>query len=272
MTVLDAIILGLLQGLTEFLPVSSSGHLVLAQELLNISHEGDISFEVFVHFGTCLSVVAALREEVVAILVSFFHAARQPRLVSHMYRTDEFFRLGVFILLGSLPAAVVGLRFEHDVEVLFNDPKLVSVMLMITGFILFLTRKANPNDEVKVGLGSSMIIGIAQAVAVIPGISRSGSTISAGLFCGVSRQHSAKFSFLLALPVILGATLLKTRDLFLTPLGSEKVLTLFLGTVVSAISGYFAILVLLNVLRKRRFSWFAYYCFLVGILGILFIG
>lgn len=272
MTVVQAIILGLLQGLTEFLPVSSSGHLVLAQELLNISHEGDISFEVFVHFGTLLSVIVALRKEVVAILSSFLMAFRYPKQIGLLYRTDEFFRLGVFILLGSVPAAVVGLRFEHQVEDLFNDPKLVSVMLLITGFILFLTRYANPKEEIKVDLGSSIVIGIVQTFAIIPGISRSGSTISAGLFSGVSRENSAKFSFLLALPVIFGATLLKTREMLLAPPAGDKVLTLFLGTLVAAISGYFAIIFLLNVLRKRRFSWFAYYCFLAGILGVLFVG
>lgn len=272
MTIIQAIILGLLQGLTEFLPVSSSGHLVLMQELLNVSHEGDISFEVFVHFGTFLSVLIALHKEVIAILSSLAHAIQHPRSISDQYENDEFLRLAVFIVVGSIPAAIVGIRFEHTVEQLFSDPKLVSVMLVITGFVLFLTRYANPKDDTKVKLGSSILIGCAQAIAIIPGISRSGSTISIALFTGVSREQSAKFSFLLALPVIFGATLLKTRDLISTPPPAEKISTLIVGTIVSAVAGYFAILFLLNLLRQRRFSWFAYYCLLVGILGVLFVG
>jgi undecaprenyl-diphosphatase len=272
MTIIDAMILGLLQGLTEFLPVSSSGHLVLAQELLGISHRGDISFEVFVHFGTLLSVVGALRKDVIGILSSVSKAVRQPQRIGILYSTDEFFRLVVFILVGSVPAAVVGLSFKHDVELLFDDPKLVSVMLMVTGFVLYLTRFANPRDNKRVGLGSSIIIGCTQAFAIIPGISRSGSTISGGLFSGVSREQSAKFSFLLAVPAIFGAAILEVQELFLGPANGDKVLMLMLGTIVAAVSGYFAILLLLNLLRKRRFSWFAYYCFLAGILGVLFVG
>lgn len=272
MSFVDAMILGLVQGLTEFLPVSSSGHLVLAQELLGISHHGDISFEVFVHFGTLFSVIAALRKDVFGILSAIFSALGKPSEVRELYRTTAFFRVAVFILIGSIPAAVVGLRFEESITKLFNDPKLVSVMLMITGFILFLTKFANPREDKNVGIRSAIAIGCAQAFAIIPGISRSGSTISTGLFSGVSREQSAKFSFLLALPAIFGATLLKTRDMFLAPPTTEKVLTLAMGTIMAALSGYIAILFLLKLLRKRRFSWFAYYCFLVGVLGVLFIG
>lgn len=272
MTIIQAIVLGLLQGLTEFLPVSSSGHLVLAQELMKISHEGDISFEVFVHFGTLLSVLTALRKEVIAILLAIGTALKHPRNIRQMYKTDEFFRLGVFIVISSIPAAVLGLKYQHQVEDFFNDSKLISVMLMVTGFLLFLTRFANPKDGVSVGLGSSIIIGCAQAIAIIPGISRSGSTISAGLLSGVSRENSARFSFLMAVPVIFGATLIKSGELIVSQPPVDRILILAVGTGVAAISGYAAINLLLRVLRKGRFSWFAYYCFIVGILGVFFVG
>lgn len=272
MGIFEAILLGALQGLTEFLPVSSSGHLVLAQEIMGISHEGDITFEVFVHFGTLLSVLYAFRKDIGAIVMATYRVLLHPRSFGHMYRNDEFFRLAIFILVGTVPAAVVGLRFEAQIASLFSDPKLVSVMLMITGFILFLTRFSNPKEGVRVGLGSSIIIGFAQAIAIIPGISRSGSTISAGIFTGVSREHAAEFSFLLAVPVILGATLLKVGELAASPPGMEKMLSLIAGTVVASIFGYGAIRLLLDLLRKRRFSWLAYYCFLAGVLGVLFVG
>ncbi len=272
MTIVQAVLLGILQGITEFLPVSSSGHLVLAQELLNISHEGDISFEVFVHFGTLFSVLVTFRREILEILSAFVALFKRPRDFPVLYRSNEHLRLGIFIVIGCFPAGIIGLMYEHQVENLFADPKLVAVMLMITGFVIFLTRFVDPKKDAQVGLISSIIIGCAQAVAIIPGISRSGSTISAGLFSGVSRENSANFSFLMSIPVILGATLLKMRELFSSPPPASKLLTLLAGTCVAAISGYFAIQVLLDILRKRKFSWFSYYCFAVGILGILFVG
>jgi undecaprenyl-diphosphatase len=271
-TAYQALILGLLQGFTEFLPVSSSGHIALGQELLKISHEGDISFEVFVHFGTFLSVLVVFRKEVLAIFRSFVAAFKSPPSIVTRYRVDEFFRLGVFILVGSIPAAVVGLTFEREVEMLFTDPKLVSVMLMITGLILYLTKFAKPMEGRSIGLGSCAVVGCAQAFAIIPGISRSGSTISTALFAGVSQENSARFSFLLALPVIFGATLMKSSQLVQAPPSSDKLLALSVGTMVAAVSGYAAILLLLNILRRGKFSWFAYYCFIVGVLGVLFVG
>lgn len=272
MSIFDAILLGILQGLTEFLPVSSSGHLILVEELLHVSHDYDIAFEVFVHFGTLLSVVLMFWKEIKSIVFSFVGGILKPSSIKHLFKNDDYFRLAVFIIIGCIPAGLVGVLFEHQIEFLFTDPKFVSVMLLITGLILFLTKFAKPKDDSKVGLLSTIIIGIAQAVAIIPGISRSGITISSALFSGVSRQNSAKFSFLLALPVIFGATILKTKELFGSPMNSTRLIPLVVGTIVAAVFGYIAIRLVLSILQKRRFSWFAYYCFIVGILGILFIG
>jgi undecaprenyl-diphosphatase len=272
LSIFDAIILGILQGLTEFLPVSSSGHLILVEELLHISHDHGIAFEVFLHFGTLLSVVLMFWKEIKSIVFSFIGGLLKPSSIKHLFKNDDYFRLAVFIIIGCIPAGLVGVLFEHQIEILFNDPKFVSVMLLITGLILFLTKFANPKDDSKVGLPSTIVIGIAQAIAIIPGISRSGMTISSALFSGVSRQNSAKFSFLLALPVIFGATILKTQELFRSPITSTQLIPLVVGTIIAAVFGYIAIRLVLGLLQKRRFSWFAYYCFLVGIVGILFIG
>jgi undecaprenyl-diphosphatase len=272
LSIFDAIILGILQGLTEFLPISSSGHLVLVEELLHISHEADIVFEVFVHFGTLISVVIMFWKEIKLIVLSFLGAIIKPSSIKHSYKNDDYFRLAVFIIIGCIPAGLVGVLFEKEIELLFADPKFVSVMLLITGLILYLTKFANPKDDSKVGLPSTIVIGIAQAVAIIPGISRSGITISSALFGGVSRENSAKFSFLLALPVIFGATVLKLGQLVQTPISADKVIHLVVGTATAAVFGYIAIRMVLSLLQKRRFSWFSYYCFIVGILGILYIG
>ena len=271
MTVFEAAILGLIQGLTEFLPVSSSGHLVLTEHLLNIHTSSDITFEVFVHFGTFLSVVVVFWKDVVGILQSFVRAFIPFRLSKDYYREHEHFRLAVAILIGSIPAAVIGIRYEDSIAQAFTDPKLVAVMLVITGLILFLTGLAKPQEGRRVGLVSAFLIGCAQAMAIIPGISRSGSTISAALYLKVEPYHAARFSFLMSLPVIAGATLLKTKDLIMDGGASEGLFTLFVGMAVSFGSGYVAIKVLLKIIERGKLRWFSLYCLTVGILGILFI-
>ena len=270
MTIVQAVILGMVQGLTEFLPVSSSGHLVLVEHLLRVAPTGDITFEVFVHFGTLCSVVVVLWAEIVAMGKSFLKAFTTFHFVDQ-YRNSEYFRLGIFILLGSVPAAIIGIKFESDVAAAFTDPKLVAVMLIVTGLILFLTRLAKPSAGKGVGLGSSILIGIAQAFAIVPGISRSGSTISMGMYLRVAPVQAARFSFLLSVPVIAGATLLKTKELVEHGMSWHLMVPILTGTVVSFVCGYLAIKVLLRIVEQGKFSVFAFYCLFVGTIGILFL-
>jgi undecaprenyl-diphosphatase len=270
-TILQAAILGLIQGLTEFLPISSSGHLVLAEHLLNIKTSTDITFEVFVHFGSMMSVVAVFWKDIVGILQSFFRAFVPWRFGPAYYREQEPFRLSISILVGSIPAAVVGLRYEHAIAEAFTDPKLVAVMLVITGLLLFLTGLAQPVQGKKVGLLTALAIGIAQAFAIIPGISRSGSTISTALYLKIDPYHAARFSFLLSLPVIAGATLLKAKDLLANGGAEESFVVLAVGMAVSFASGYGAIKLLLRIVERGKIRWFSLYCLVVGVLGIIFI-
>lgn len=270
MTILQAIILGIVQGLTEFLPVSSSGHLVLVEHLLRVPHSDDITFEVFVHFGTLLSVVVVLWNEVVQIMRSFLGAFRGMHFVSK-YRENEYFRLAVFIIVGSVPAAIIGISFEDEVSAAFTDPKLVAVMLVLTGLILFLTRLTPPSSGKRIGIISALVIGLAQAVAIIPGISRSGSTISTGMYLRISPLQAARFSFLLSVPVIAGATLLKTKEIIEHGFSLEYILPILVGTVVSFGSGYLAIKFLFRIVEKGRFSVFAFYCLFVGTIGIIYL-
>lgn len=271
MTILQAAILGLIQGLTEFLPISSSGHLVLAEHLLRVQTSSDITFEVFVHFGTLMSVVVVFWNDIVGIVQSLFRAFVPWRLGSMYYREQEPFRLSVHILVGSVPAAFIGLRYEHAIAEAFTDPKLVAVMLVITGLILFLTGLARPVQGKKVGLWSAIVIGIAQAAAIIPGISRSGSTISTALYMKIDPYHAARFSFLLSLPAVAGATLLKAKDLLANGGASESVVVQLTGMVVSFASGYVAIKFLLHIIERGKIRWFSLYCLVAGVLGIIFL-
>lgn len=271
MTILQAVILGIVQGLTEFLPVSSSGHLVLVEHLLGVPVTDDITFEVFVHFGTLLSVVVVLGKDIVEMSKSFLEAVMAIHLTKKHYQENEYFRLGVYILLASIPAAVVGIRYEDEISAAFTDPKLVAVMLIFTGLILYLTRLSRPAEPKNIGLFQALLVGVAQAIAIIPGISRSGSTMSMAIYLRVTPIQAARFSFLLSVPVIAGATLLKTKDLVSGGFTPGYMVPILVGTMVAFLSGYVAIKFFFRIIEKGRFSFFSYYCLVVGTLGIMFI-
>jgi undecaprenyl-diphosphatase len=271
MSILDAIVLGLVQGLTEFLPVSSSGHLVLVEHLLNVPTSTDITFEIFVHFGTLVSILLVFWHDVVKIATSVVKGSAHPSRWKEQYVNDEYFRLGMLMLIGSMPAAYVGLTYEDELTQAFADPKLVAVMLVITGLLLFLTRLAKPKEGKQIGVITAFIIGMAQAAAITPGISRSGSTISSAMYLGIPPVQAARFSFLLSLPAVAGATLLKTVEMVRAGFIHAEVLQIIVGTVIAFGSGYMAIKFLLRILERGQISWFALYCLVAGILGILFI-
>jgi undecaprenyl-diphosphatase len=271
LTILQSILLGLVQGLTEFLPVSSSGHLVLAGALFNLEPSNDVTFEVFVHFGTFLSVLVVFRDEIQRIIVAVAVGLSPFNIGKAYYRENEYFRLGIAILVGSLPAAIIGILYEDEITQAFADPKLVAVMLIITGLILFLTKLPRPRVGKRIGTRSALLIGFAQAFAIIPGISRSGSTISMALFLKHPPAIAARFSFLLSLPVIAGATLLKVSDLFRNGGAAEGWVQLVLGTLTAFASGYFAIRILLKIIQRGKLSSFSFYCLTVGALAIVYL-
>ncbi len=269
MSFLDALILGLLQGLTEFLPVSSSGHLVLGQEVLRVLHGESITFEVFVHFGTLFSILAIFWKDVWQIFSSLLDGVKRPGSIPVLIRENEHFKLAALILVGSIPAAVIGLSFKPYVERAFADVNLVGVMLLITGLVLFLTRLARPKPDKMVGWGAAVFIGFAQAFAIMPGISRSGMTISAGLFSGVAREQAARYSFLLALPAIFGATLLETFEISGAELEKQFIIVLVIGTIAAFVAGYAAIKTIFIVLKRDKFSYFSFYCLAIGLTVLL---
>jgi len=267
----NSILLGILQGLTEFLPVSSSGHLVLAEHLLGVRSRGDIAFEVFLHLGTLFSILTLFWKDIVRMIESVARAVTVPAAMKENYKHDADLRLAWYVVLGTLPAAVVGVLFEHQVESLFSDPKLVADMLIVTGVILYLTRFAHVRDNGSMNGFQSFIIGIGQAVAVIPGISRSGSTISTGMYLGVQPEEATRFSFLLAVPVIAGAALLKAKELYAAHTPIADITPMAVGAVFAYLVGILAIKFLLGVVRRGKFVWFAYYCIIAGIAGIIFL-
>ena len=265
---IKAIIIGIVQGLTEFLPVSSSGHLVIFQKLLNFDH-GGLLFEVAVHFGTLVAVVIVFREDIYKMIKAVFYL---PHAFSPVKRNEspwvKYIIFDIYIIFASIPAAVIGLTFEDKIEKLFDNVFAAFIALFVTGLILLSFRFIKQRN-LKLTMSKSLLIGLAQAFAIIPGISRSGSTIMMGIWTGINRETAAKFSFIMSVPVILGATLLKTLDLFENPIQTTELLYILVATVASAISGYFAIILLIAVIKKQKLEYFGYYCIALSIIGVI---
>lgn len=293
MTWWQAALLGLVQGLAEFLPISSSGHLVLGEHLLGLdaANAGDVTFEVFVHFGTALSILTVYRARIARILADALGALAMPSAWAEAVRPGKIerargddltydppeasggpvpsLRLALYVLLTMVPTFVGYLLFEDPLEAAFGDPRLVCGMLLVTGVLLLLTRFRPDPDGVLSPL-KAFVVGVAQTCALVPGISRSGSTICTAIYLNVDRKEAADFSFLMLLPVVLGATLLKTLDMLEVGMTVEAG-PLAVGTLVAYVSGVFAIRAVRVLVERRSLQYFAYYCFAVGVLGLVFI-
>lgn len=265
MNLIQVIILGIVQGLTEFLPVSSSGHLVIAEKILQIKSE-KIAFEVFVHFGTFMSVMVIYKKEIWGIIKALLQPFFPSKIDSF---SDESRRLLWLLLLGTIPIAGVGILFEKAVEKAFLSVFLVAIMLIITGGFLLLT-KFSKEKRTRIKSMDALLIGFSQVFALLPGISRSGFTIGTALFLGIAPKKSADFSFLLALPAISGATLLKLFECFKEKPPTHMVFNYIIGAIVAFLCGYIAIKLILDLIKKGKFQYFGYYCIGVGILSLIF--
>jgi undecaprenyl-diphosphatase len=264
----QGVILGVVQGLTEFLPVSSSGHLVLGQHLFGIT-EPALSFDISLHVGTLAAVVLVFFREILAMAGAAVRLAAAGKGAGALFRQDPDVRLLGLILAGSVPTAVLGLLVKKYAMGLFASVAFAGAMLLVTGTVLWLTRRA-PAEGVGFGgfsYGRAFWIGTAQGLAVLPGISRSGSTISAALFLGMDREAAGRFSFLLSLPAIVGAEILSLKDSLETGGLVLDAATVY-GTLAAAVVGYGALIVLLRIVRQGRLYLFAPYCWAVGLIAL----
>jgi len=254
LTILQSIWLGIIQGLTEFLPVSSSGHLVIFQHILGMK-EAPLTFDILLHWGTLIAVFIAFWDDIVAIV-------KRP-----------FCKLTYLIILGCIPAGLAGVFLQSYFEKAFESLLVVGLGLIFTGFILKRSEKISRKnlgfvDESEASYMDVLIVGLMQAIAIIPGISRSGSTIAGGLIAGFSRDFAARFSFLLSIPVILGAGLIQLKDAAITSLIGSNILPYIIGPLTAAVFGLLAIKVVMKLVRQGRLSVFSYYCYALGILTI----
>ena len=272
-TLISAMILGLVQGLTEFLPVSSSGHLVVGSALLGVGGPGSLMFDTLLHVGTLLPVLWYYRADLVQMVLALGKLGQGP---SHLWREDRGFRLAACVVIGTIPTGIIGITLEDLFERLFSSLGTVGVTFMITGAILTLTRlrpgaphEQEPDDSHHtLTAGRALLVGIAQGMAITPGISRSGTTIAAGLLLGVHRAMAARLSFLLSIPAILGAVLLQVRKV--QPGGADPLLAYAAGTAVAALSGYLALRWLVSLVRRGGLHWFAAYVVPLGVAVLLY--
>ncbi len=239
-TLLQALLLGLVQGITEWLPISSSAHLVILQEILRI--KASVFFDVMLHFATLIVIFLIFYKDVLKINLKYL----------------------LLILIASIPIAIVGFFFKAQIESFFSNLLIVSIALLFTGFLLLISKLRQGNKNIT--KLDSLIIGLSQAIAIIPGISRSGSTISTALLRNIKKEEAIKFSFLLAIPAILGATILKTLEA--NP--SDFNLNLLIGMLITILVGYFSLKFLIRIILKNKFHYFSYYCFALGLIILIY--
>ncbi len=247
MDIIEIIILGIVQGITEWLPISSSGHLVILQNYFGI--EQPLIFDIILHLGSVLVILFVFWKDIFSLIKGVIE------------RDEKSIKLIVMLVLASIPIALVGFFLKTFIESIFNDLKTVGFSLLFTSLILFLSRYPKTKNKT-LTYKNTLLIGIAQAIAILPGISRSGSTISLGLMQGVKQEEAAKFSFLLAIPAILGATVLEVRNINQI----SNISYVLIGFLFSIISGYFSLKFLLKVIKSNRFSYFAFYCLILGLI------
>ena len=270
MTVFTSFLLGLIQGVAEFLPISSSGHLAIAQNLLNLQAEIPAFFDVLLHLGTLLAVFVAYWQDIKDMVVEFFCGIGD--LVHHSTPTPvpPARRLILLIILGTLPLFAV-LPIKDKVQGLSDNMIFIGAALIVTGFLLFasdMIRKGRKTERNATWL-DVLIVGAGQAIATMPGISRSGMTISAGCFTGFERKFAVRFSFLLSIPAVLGANILSLKDAAEAGIVWSEVPVYLVGVVTAAVVGYLCIRLLKMIADKGRFGAFAYYCWAVGLLTLV---
>jgi undecaprenyl-diphosphatase len=268
MDIFQAIILGIVQGLTEFLPVSSSAHLVFVTELFNLPQ--NVAFDTILHLGTLVAVVGYFWRDILTIISSFISSVLdifRGRFKEGLEETP-FKKLSWLLIVGTIPAGLAGILLQNQFEALFNDVIYVGFFLIVTGLLLWAAERVKPGtkDVKDISFKNALVIGIFQAIAIAPGISRSGATISAGLFSGLNRELAARFSFLLSIPAILGAAVVQIRHINST---DTSTITLIAGFLAAMIFGYIAIKLLLKIIKERTLMIFAYYCWIVGVIAII---
>jgi len=286
MSLLQAILLGIIQGLTEFLPVSSSGHLVIFQNIFHINADGGMLFDIMLHLGTLVAVITVYRRDIKKMLIEtikigidivkniktwiynrkFDEALRYKRIIHNNYR-----KFVVLILVSTIPTAIIGYTAKSLVEAAGKTLVVPGVCLLITGVLLLVSEISEEGHKIPkdVSYSSGFFIGIAQGLATLPGLSRSGATIAACLLGGFDRRFAVKYSFIMSIPAILGAAVLELKDVGKEAVSGSLVFNCVIGAAVAAVAGYICIKLMLKIVKNKKLKGFAFYCFAIGTVAII---
>ncbi len=286
MTLINAVILGIIQGLAEFLPISSSGHLAILEEVLKVKNAG-MFFDVMLHLGTLVAIFIAywsdikklvaegimiVRDAIINFFRFFYNITHRQKLKSYIHIVHSPYRKFVMlIIVSTIPTGIIGVVFKDVVSSASSSLLIVGICLLITGIILLVSDvlPAGNKRPNQVGYTQAGIIGVVQGLATLPGISRSGSTITACLLCGFDKSFAVKYSFIMSIPAVLGAVVLELKDFAELTIEKAELLYYGIGTLLAAIVGYICIKTMLVVVRGKKFRYFAYYCFVVGAFAII---
>lgn len=262
MTIFDSIILGIVQGLTEFLPISSSGHLIIARDLFNWHSTGDLSFDAILQLATALALVVYFHKDIMRLLKSFWNLITKKAV-------DVSDKTMIYaIILGTIPAVIFGLLLEKYMETTFRSAVLVAVVLIIGSIVMFAAEKVSKQDK-SLSVKNGFLVGLFQCLALVPGFSRSGATISGGLFLGLNREDAARFSFLLSIPIIIGSGAKKLLELIHSGGLNTGGINLFFGSVTAFIVGMFAIGFLMKFLKKNSLNVFIIYRIVLAVIVLI---
>lgn len=274
MDVLYYIFLGMIQGLAEFLPISSSGHLALASSFFNFTADEAPALDVLLHLGTLFTVFVVYRRDIFSLVPAFF--TMMKKVFKGKFKLSEYTaneRFVLFIIIATVPLVIVALTGAEDkIEMLKNYPMAIGGILIFNGLVLMISdrlSKGSVNGETAT-CKSALAVGLCQMCAILPGLSRSGSTITGGLLCNYDRQYAVKFSFILSIPAILGSAVMKVDDLVSASVTPTQWLYYAVGMITAAVFGFLAMKALIYISKKANFTYFAYYCFAVGLAAVIY--
>ncbi len=286
MSVLESIFLGIVQGVTEFLPVSSSGHLAILENIFHIETNGSMLFDIMLHLGTLVAVFIVYHKDIwnmireALFMVGDIFSNLHTFLLNKIHKTslkykkivhNSYRKFVVLILVSTVPTGLIGVLGKDIVEGAGETLLIPGICLLITGVLLLMAelKKEGNKTPKTVSYGNGLVIGAAQGLATLPGLSRSGTTIATCLFCGLERKFAVKYSFILSIPAILGAAVLEIKDVIAEPIQTSQIAVYAVGMVFAGVVGYICIKTMLIIVRKKKFHYFAYYCFAVGIVAIV---
>lgn len=286
MSVLESIFLGIVQGVTEFLPVSSSGHLAILENIFHIETNGSMLFDIMLHLGTLVAVFIVYHKDIwnmikeALFMIGDIFSNLHTFILNKIHKTslkykkvvhNSYRKFVVLILVSTVPTGLIGVLGKDIVEGAGETLLIPGICLLITGVLLLMAelKKEGNKTPKTVSYGNGLVIGAAQGLATLPGLSRSGTTIATCLFCGLDRKFAVKYSFILSIPAILGAAVLEIKDVVAEPIQASQIAVYAVGMVFAGVVGYICIKTMLIIVRKKKFHYFAYYCFAIGIVAIV---